>query len=138
MRSKASALCKKVILFFAGCIVFVSCENSIKEEASIEAEVARINKNCPKMLDEETRLEKVVFTKPSRIVYNYSLVNLQKENVDTTEFRRALWPGILSTIRVDKSMEDLRENRIHFEYRYYDRSKELIYIFKIAPENYLP
>ena len=90
------------------------------------------------MLDEETRLEKVVFTKPSLIIYNYSLVNVSKQNVDTVEFRTALWPGILSTIRVDNNLSGLRERQMNFEYRYFDKSKELIYTFKISPLNYQP
>lgn len=115
-----------------------SCENNTNQESFIEEEVAVINKNCPKMLDEETRLERVVFTKPSLIIYNYSLVNVSKQNVDTAQFRTALWPGILSTIRVDKDLSDLRERQMNFEYRYYDQSKELIYTFKISPANYQP
>jgi hypothetical protein len=119
-------------------ILIPSCDNNMGEEASIEAEVAMINKNCPKMLDEETRLEKVVFTKPALIVYNYSLVNVSRQNVDTAQFRMALWPGILSTIRIDTDLAGLRERQMNFEYRYYDKTKELIYTFKIAPLNYQP
>lgn len=119
-------------------VVLTSCENNTDHETSVEEEVALINKNCPKMLDEETRLEKVVFTKPSLLIYNYSLVNVSIQNVDTAQFRTALWPGILSTIRVDKDLAGLRERQMNFEYRYYDQSKKLIYTFKISPGNYQP
>src|SRR5688572_7621857 len=118
--------------------VMLSCENQIQQESSIEEDVATVNKKCPQMIDEETRLEKVIFTKPSLIAYNYSLVNLEKKNVDTAEFRRMLWPGLLSGIRVDKSLAGLREKKMHFEYRYFDKNKELIYTFKIGPVNYQP
>ncbi len=128
----------KIAVLFLMFTVFSSCEDSGVQEGSIEEEVAMVNKNCPKMLDEETRLEKVVFTKPSLIIYNYTLVNLSKQNVDTSQFRTALWPGILSTIRVDKDLAGLRERQMNFEYRYYDKSKELIYTFKISPGNYQP
>lgn len=128
----------KIAVLFLMFTVFSSCEDSVIQEGSIEEEVAMVNKNCPKMLDEETRLEKVVFTKPSLIIYNYTLVNLSKQNVDTSQFRTALWPGILSTIRVDKDLAGLREHQMNFEYRYYDKSKELIYTFKISPGNYQP
>ncbi len=128
----------KIAVLFLMFTVFSSCEDSGIQEGSIEEEVAMINKNCPKMLDEETRLEKVVFAKPSLMIYNYTLVNLSKQNVDTSQFRTALWPGILSTIRVDKDLAGLRERQMNFEYRYYDKSKELIYTFKISPGNYQP
>lgn len=121
----------RVVLAF---LFIFSCNTNT--ESSIEEEVARINKSCPQMLDEETRLEKVVYFKPSLIIYNYTLVNLAKANVDTAQFRTALWPGILSGIRVDKDLEGLREKQINFEYRYYDKAKQLIYTFKISPRNY--
>ncbi len=129
---------KGFFIFFVVTVSLHSCEDSISHEASIEQEVASINKKCPQMLDEETRLEKVVFTKPNLIKYDYSLVNLEKKNVDTAQFRIALWPGILSNIRVDKNLYELRKQGIHFQYRYFDKSKELIYTFKISPDNYQP
>jgi hypothetical protein len=117
-------------------LFFSSCDNVSGTDAYIEEDVATINKGCPKLLDEETRLENVVFLKPSLIVYNYLLVNVALANVDTAQFRVALWPGILSGIRVDKGLSALRERKMSFEYRYYDKNKKLIYTFKIGPGEY--
>ncbi|MCU0360470.1 MAG: hypothetical protein MUF75_07090 [Bacteroidia bacterium] len=117
-------------------LLFVACDNQAGDDAYIEEDVAAINKSCPKLLDEETQLEKVVFVKPSLIIYNYLLVNLSLANVDTAQFRMALWPGILSGIRVDEGLSDLRERKMNFEYRYYDKNKKLIYTFKIGPGDY--
>jgi hypothetical protein len=73
---------------------------------------------------------------PNTLVYNYTLVNLLSQNVDTTEFYRALWPGIISTIKVSVEMKKLREHHTTIEYFYQDKNKVPIYTFRIGPEAY--
>ena len=97
---------------------------------------AAINKKCPKMIDSETRLDKVDFKEPNTITYHYTLINLLKQNVDTAQFYQALWPGLISFIKVGSEMKSLRDSQGTVEYCYKDRDGLDIYCFKIGPKNY--
>ncbi len=119
-----------LILFFAQCN---SSQNISSELSQIAADISEA---CPQMIDSETRLDNVKFKIPDTLIYNYTLINLLAQNVDTTEFRRALFPGLLSGIRVSSDMKKLRDNNIVICYAYKDKNNRPIYVFTITPNHY--
>ena len=88
------------------------------------------------MLDSETRIDGVQLLGENTLQYNYTLVNLLSQNVDTAQFRRALWPGILGMIRVSSDMQKLRDQNATIQYHYRDKQGGPIYTFVIRPEHY--
>lgn len=121
-----------VFIFLLGC----SVEQSQTEQ--LQQSLKTVNDKCPQMIDAETRLDAVLFRAPGTIIYKYTLVNLQRERVDTAEFRRALWPGILGSVRAGEAMKPFRENLMTMEYHYSDRLNKIIYNFKVSPKEYKP
>lgn len=121
-----------VFIFLLGC----STEPSQTEQ--FQQSLKTVNDKCPQMIDAETRLDAVLFQAPGTIIYKYTLVNLQRERVDTAEFRRALWPGILASVRAGEAMKPFRENLMTMEYHYSDRLNQIIYNFKVSPKEYKP
>jgi hypothetical protein len=120
-------------LFF----VFFSCSDKEAEHRKDLVRIAdEVNEKCPQMLDSETRLEGIEVKDPNILVYHYALINLEKKNVDTTQFYRMLWPGIISNIKTSAEMKKLRENNTRIEYLYLDKNKDTIYLFRIGPEKY--
>lgn len=69
-------------------------------------------------------------------MYRYTLVNLLASNVDTVQFYRALWPGIITNIRTSIEMKKLRETNTLIEYYYQDKTNTPIYTFHISPADY--
>ena len=128
--------CKLCIVVIFSSLLACSCSNISGD--GLETEIKKINQKCPRMVDEETQLLKVELLNETGIAYHYVLVNVYRQNVDTQEFRKQLWPGILSAFRTSPELQDFREKQAPFEYRYYDRNKDLIYAFKIGPEQYQP
>lgn len=127
---------KQLFIFLSLSLLFVQCSNSGNPIAELEQIAENISENCPQMIDNETRLDKVDFKLPDTLTYHYALINLSAQNVDTTEFRRALFPGILSHIRVSSEMKKLRDNNIVICYAYKDKNNRPIYTFKITPDHY--
>lgn len=113
-----------------------ACENEAEVFNELKQTVADLNKKCPQMIDSETRLDNIVVMEPNKLIYNYSLIHLLAANVDTTQFKLALWPGILSTIKISPEMKKLRDNSTLIEYAYFDTNKNHIYTFKITPKDY--
>lgn len=112
-----------------------NCQESSNND-DLKQIVDGLNKKCPKMIDSETKFEGIEFIEPNKIIYKFTLINLAVQNVDTTQFKLALWPGILSTVKVSSEMKKLRDNQTNIDYLYLDKYKRQIYTFKIVPENY--
>jgi hypothetical protein len=118
------------------CLLFCRCATESSGGATLEEIAREFNKKCPQMIDSETKIDGIEIKEPNTIVYNYTLINLLKQNVDTTEFNRALRPGLISVIKLSPEMKKLRDNNANFEYAYYDKSHTFIYLFKILPADY--
>jgi len=118
-----------LLFLFSSCNIFVK-NNDLKQI------VDDLNKKCPKMIDSETKFEGIEFIEPNKIIYKFTLINLSVLNFDTNQFKLALWPGILSTVKISSEMKKLRDNQTNIDYLYLDKYKRHIYTFKIVPENY--
>ncbi|MBL7931434.1 MAG: hypothetical protein JNL60_06015 [Bacteroidia bacterium] len=88
------------------------------------------------MIDSETRIDAVELRGEDTLVYQFTLVNFSGKNIDTAQFYRAMWPGIISNIRISPEMKGLREAGAKFMYVYKDKESKLIYSFRILPHNY--
>lgn len=103
----------------------------------IMMEVAsEINKSCPIMVDQETRLDNSVALPENTFQYNYTLINLNKSEIDTQTLREHLEPGINNNIRTSPDMEFYRNNKVNMVYNY--RDKKGVFVLKItsSPEQY--
>ena len=120
-----------LFLIFNGCL---SSEES-NRKALLET-AAEINAKCPKMLDSETRLDGIEVKEPNTLVYRYTLMHVVSQNVDTVEFYKLLWPGIISNIKLSVEMKKLREAKTTIAYFYQDKNNVPIYTFRIEPEAY--
>lgn len=128
---------KHLFIYFFVMFCFYSCGNSVEKNMQNLSEIAKeINEKCPQMLDSETRLDGIEVKEPNTLVYRYTLINMRAKNIDTTQFYRAMWPGLISNIKVSLEMKKLRENQTHIEYFYQDKTNKEVYTFKIKPEDY--
>lgn len=127
---------KKLFISLLLAVLCAQCNNPKNISSELFKVAADISENCPQQIDSETRLDKVDFKIPDTLVYRYTLINLLVQNVDTAEFRRALFPGLLSGIRVSSEMKKLRDNNIVICYDYKDKNNKPIYTFKITPNHY--
>lgn len=88
------------------------------------------------MIDSETRLDGIEVKAPNTLVYKYTLINLLAQSVDTVQFYRLLWPGIISTIKLSGEMKKLRDANTTIEYLYQDKNNAPIYTFRIGADAY--
>ncbi len=88
------------------------------------------------MVDSETRIDAVELRGEDTLVYHFTLVNFQRDNIDTAQFNRAMWPGIISNIRISPEMKRLRLANVKFVYSYQDKEAKPICQFKILPKQY--
>lgn len=125
--------------FYIGVLftLFSGCSDPVAKNMENLSEVAKaINEKCPQMLDSETRLDGIEVKDPNTLVYRYTLVNLLAANLDTVQFYRAMWPGLISNIKISPEMKKLRENNTIIEYYYQDKTNKPVYTFRMGPSDY--
>lgn len=125
--------------FYIGVLftLFSGCSDPVAKNMENLSEVAKaINEKCPQMLDSETRLDGIEVKDPNTLVYRYTLVNLLAANLDTAQFYRAMWPGLISNIKISPEMKKLRENNTIIEYYYQDKTNKPVYTFRMGPSDY--
>jgi hypothetical protein len=95
-----------------------------------------INKICPLMVDSQTRLDNAMSMPGKQFVYNYTLVNSLKADIDISQLQEKMRPLAINSIKTNDTMDILKKNDVTFIYNYKD--KEGVFLFKIVigPEDY--
>lgn len=129
---------KKLLAIFglALSLFFTHCASPESIDKKALKVVSQFNSKCPLMIDAETRMDGIEVTGENTIKYKYTLINLNVEKVDTAKFNSALRPGIITTIKTDAELAELRRINCSFEYYYKDRDNKFIYSFVITPNDY--
>lgn len=125
----------RISLIFLVSLAFFACSgpNVVDNLPSV---VQTINEKCPKMIDSETRIDAVELRAVDTLVYYFTLVNFQRDKIDTAQFNRAMWPGIISNIKISPEMKSLRQAEVKFIYSYQDKEAKPICQFRILPVHY--
>ena len=96
-----------------------------------------INEDCPKMIDEHTRLDDVLAIPPNELIYNYTLVNIDMDDVNINNVTPSLEAMLLKTVKENNEFKIFRENRTTITYRYFDKEGLFMVKIDITPEKYL-
>jgi len=119
--------------YFAVQQIFFSTPSLDKAMMKVASE---INETCPVMIDAETRLDNAIALPQNVFQYNYTLVNIEKDAVDTVEMRSTLEPSITNVVKTNPQMKFMRDNKITINYYYKDRKDRYILLISITPNQY--
>ncbi len=110
--------------------------DSFKIDRSLMLTANELNKNCPIMVDSETRLDNVISLPGKIIQYNYCIINFVKSDIDTLQLKTALEPNITNLLKTNPQTKQLRDNDVIFNYLYKDKNNEYICQISVTPEEY--
>lgn len=133
-----------VLGYFVGVILFFgiawAIENKFLNQGTIDAEMMKIanevNKSCPFMIDRETRLDNMMTLPNNKIVYNYTLINMELESVDTFAMRDYLGPQILNQAKTNLQLKYQRDHKTTLLYAYKDKNGKHLIDVVVNPEDY--
>ncbi|MFV0418203.1 MAG: hypothetical protein ACK5KT_05690 [Dysgonomonas sp.] len=114
-------------------IIFTQCSGSTDTQLKKIAEEA--NKECPKMLDQWTRLDSCVTYPGKTYKYFHTMVNNASVS-DVEQFKSTFKPVIVNTIKTHPAMKFFRENEVILQYQYSDESGETHVTIEVTPEDY--
>lgn len=134
---------KKIVGVIVGSLVAAAVSFSVRyfiQKGSFDKQLteaaSEVNKSCPMMVDEETRLDNAVSLPDKVFQYNYTLINLAKEDVDTTEAHKLLDKGIIDNVKTNPDLASFRDNKVTLVYNYKDKNQDYMLSLKIVPEMY--
>ncbi len=95
-----------------------------------------INKLCPVMIDSETILDNVMSIPRNQLVYNYTLVNSLKANIDIDQLNEQRRSLLINSIKTRDDKKIFRKNNVTLSCNFKD--KEGVFLFKIVigPKDY--
>ena len=97
---------------------------------------SELNKTCPVMIDQYTRLDNALALPGNSLQYNYTLVDLTKAEVNLDTVKKYLEPSIINNIKTNPDMKMYRENKTQMIYYYKDKNGEFVYKFVVTPDMY--
>ena len=97
---------------------------------------SELNKTCPIMVDQYTRLDNAVALPDNSFQYNYTLVNLTKGEVNLDTVKKYVEPGILNNVKTNPDMKIYRDNKTTMIYYYKDKNGEFVHKFSVTPDMY--
>ena len=95
-----------------------------------------LNKNCPLMIDAETRLDNTVALPNNIFQYNYSLIIIDKESINIDEAKTYLEQQIVNTAKTNPDLKVFRDNKTTLRYTYKDKSGVFILTIEVSPDKY--
>ncbi len=109
-------------------------------DASIDETLAKtadeINKRMPLTIDAETRCDSVTPAPNKTFVYHYTMVNLTKDQVDSTRIADRVRPILTNNYKTVEQMKMLRDNGVILEYRYFDKNGVLSFSVTVDPHDF--
>jgi hypothetical protein len=141
---QSKAITKKAIAAIAGMITFSLAYYGVQQlffsKPGYDKEMMHIaselNKTCPIMIDAETRLDNSIALPPNTFQYNYTLVNIDKESVDTTIAKNTLEPTIINFVKTNPQMQYARDHKTTINYYYKDKNGMYLFIVSVPPKKY--
>ena len=88
------------------------------------------------MVDSETRLDNAIALPENTFQYNYTLVNMNKENMNVSEAEDFLQPNILNSIKTNPDLKVFRDNNVIMVYNYKDSNGNHLFKLIFEPSQY--
>jgi len=97
---------------------------------------SELNKSCPLMIDQETRLDNAIALPGNIFQYNYTLVNMEIALTDTLEMKNALEPNIVNFVKTNPQMKVQRDYKTTVNYYYKDKNGIFLFLISVTPDKY--
>ena len=105
------------------------------DKAMMEA-ASELNKTCPIMVDQDTRLDNAVALPGNIFQYNYTLVNYEKSEVNIDTVKKYIEPGLINSVKTNPDLEIQRMNKVTMAYNYRDKNGVFVLKISVTPDLY--
>jgi len=129
-----------VIAIIVGVVVYQLVSHFLFKPPSFETQLmkvaAELNKNCPFMVDSDTRLDNAVGGPGKNFVYNYTLINHAAVELNIVELKQNMIPSLTNYIKTSEDMQTFRKEKVTLKYNYKDKFGAFLFSITIGPSEY--
>jgi hypothetical protein len=97
---------------------------------------SELNKTCPFMVDKDTRLDNAAALPGNIFQYNYTLVNLDKSEVNVDTVKKYVEPGLINNVKTSPGLKVYRDNKVTMAYNYRDKNGVFVLKITVTPDLY--
>nr|WP_319397652.1 hypothetical protein [uncultured Carboxylicivirga sp.] len=97
---------------------------------------SNLNKECPMMVDQETRLDNAIALSNDVFQYNYTLVNIRKDSIDLEAFNNYMKPMLVNNVKTSPDLKVFRDHNITLAYQYKDNDGAFVTKIEITSQQY--
>lgn len=105
-------------------------------EDYLQQAATEVNKSCPMMVDQETRLDGAEALPGNVFQYNYTLINMMAEGVNVEGIKEILEPQITRQVVKNEQLKVFRDREVTMAYRYHDKTGAFLFDIQVGPEKY--
>jgi hypothetical protein len=105
-------------------------------EKAMMATASEINKTCPFMVDQYTRLDNTVAMSDNSFQYNYTIVSNEKSEIKIDTIKKYVVPGLINNVKTNPGMKIFRDHKTTVIYNCRDKNGVFVYKFRITPDMY--
>ena len=95
-----------------------------------------LNESCPMMIDSDIRGDNVVALRPKIFQYNYTFINMEKDEYDFISLKNDMEPIMINSVRTNPNMKFFRDNKVTLKYYYKDKNGNYLFTISVTPEQY--
>jgi hypothetical protein len=142
MASKSKTALVKIVTIVISAAIGYFVVNALlqTDSASFDATLMQaadeINKVCPIMVDQYTRLDNTIALPGKIFQYNYTLVTLTSADVQPDSLSSALRESIVNDVKTNPDMQAMRDNDVTVAYKYNDMNGIFLTKIVVKPEDY--
>ena len=137
---------QKIIKTIVGVVVGIAAYFAVQQlffrapsfDKQMMAAASELNESCPMMVDAETRLDNAVAMPDNVFQYNYTMINIKKEDLDVDVFTNELEPFITNSVKTNPDLQVYRDNKVTMAYYYQDMEGEFLTKIVVTPDEYEP
>lgn len=132
----------KTIGIIVGAIAFAisyyAVQQFFKTDIALDLKkvATEINKQGPRQIDQYTRLDSVSSIGKTNFIYYYTLIDMEKSEVNLDTVNKYVRPSIIENIKNSPELKIYRDNNITMDYKYYDKNGDFTMDIAVTPELY--
>jgi uncharacterized protein YcfL len=130
---------KKYIFYYLTLVTLFGCSNASSNKANavtgsavndnLAAVAKEINKRCPIIVDESTRMDSASVYNEFMITYYYTVHTVANKEVDLQKFKTSMETAMLQKYKTDPQLAIYRDNKIAIAYDYKDKAGDFLCYF---------
>jgi hypothetical protein len=124
------------VFIVLGVIMWQNSDKFVDYDSTLALSAKAVNLMCPRMVDDDTRLDSVT-TEPGRnYIYYYTAINIDRETLDLEKACEIMRETILENMKGDISMADFGKNNVIITFNFNDKNAVELCSIRVMPEDW--